>query len=616
MAAGQRKFPVTCVNMKSLRVTAQLVPPEKAAEALTAFQEYERYVEGQDENERFHRLPPTKIGGAKVFERTTVLPNPHPDERQELLLDWGELLGGAPTGMVLLTVEGLPVDGIKNRRPGAQALVQMTDLGVLWKKVGDAMQLSVFSMATGRPVPGAEVKLLNGGFESGGAARTNEAGLATLPVPELLAWLTVRHGDDAHTTRMGQSASELPMAAFRLPIQYGAWEPQGAGADALRALIFTERPLYKPGETAHLKGIVRALGKAGLRLVAGKKGTLTITHPRESGTEEIEIATDEHGAFHAEIPLNSSAIGTYSARLSMEEGAPEEGGFATTFLTADYQPNAFEVTVEMPERIAPGAEIAATAGGRYFFGAPLGKAHAKWTLQYSEHPFAAEGFEEFTFGGDEGIEGKPLTLRGEGEIAAGGNLAIRPRLPDASGDPKRGVLTVEVTDENQQTVTQQQEFTRDASSFYLGMKVTEGYTIGQTESIGAMAIALKPDGTPVPKPVEVKAELISIFNETVRAQGAGGAMTYHTEPREEVLQSVDAKTLVPQRAGAEWALPPGETARFKPGHGGDYLLRISAQDDGGRTVKTEQHFVVSGTEPIAWDYRNPAQVEIVADKAD
>jgi uncharacterized protein YfaS (alpha-2-macroglobulin family) len=33
-------------------------------------------------------------------------------------------------------------------------------------------------------------------------------------------------------------------------------------------------------------------------------------------------------------------------------------------------------------------------------------------------------------------------------------------------------------------------------------------------------------------------------------------------------------------------------------------------------VKTEQHFVVSGTEPIAWDYRNPAQVEIIADKAD
>src|SRR3954462_714958 len=105
--------------MKSLRVTAQLVPAGKAAEALRAFREYEQVEHG---DERFERVPPAKIAGTKVFDRTTVLPNPHLDQRQELLLDWTELLAGAPTGTILLTVDGLPMEGLKTPRAGAQAL--------------------------------------------------------------------------------------------------------------------------------------------------------------------------------------------------------------------------------------------------------------------------------------------------------------------------------------------------------------------------------------------------------------------------------------------------------------------------------------------------------------
>jgi uncharacterized protein YfaS (alpha-2-macroglobulin family) len=635
MAAGQRKFTVTCVNMKSLRITAQLVPSGKAAEALRTFQEYDKGPRGPDETERFQRQAPAKIGGAKVFDRTTVLSNPHLDQRQEMLLDWTELLAGAPTGAILLTVDGLPMEGLKTPRAGAQALVQMTDLGVLWKKVGDELRISVFSMATGKPVPGAEVALLAEEpvpydpepdakarppkpLLAAGAARTNAEGVATLPVLADLAWLTVRHGEDSHTMRLGYQGyrgTELPMAAFRLPILYDSWQPQGPKGDVLRALIFSERPLYKPGETAHVKGLVRALGKVGLRFVAGAKGTLTVRHPHEGKSDEIAIVTDQHGAFHADIPLDPSQVGGYSVSLKLGDGKQDIDGFSTTFLTADYQPNAFDVTVAMPARFAPGAEVAAKASGRYFFGAPLGAAHVKWTVQCKDEFFHASEFADFTVDGQGDYDAKPLTLRGEGDLPSGATLDIRPRLPEAKILPSHGVLTVEVTDQNQQTVTQQQEFTRDASSFYLGMKVTEGYNIGQTESIGAMAIALRPDGTPMPKPVAVKAELVRIFYETVRAQSAGGAQAYHTEKREEVVQSADGTTLVPERAGAEWVLPPGETARFKPGHGGAYLFRISAKDDGGRTVRTQAQFAVSGTEPVAWDYRNPAQVELFADKA-
>src|SRR5947208_799690 len=103
----------------------------------------------------------------------------------------------------------------------------------------------------------------------------------------------------------------------------------------------------------------------------------------------------------------------------MSEG--DEGwseGAHTSFLAAEYQPNAFEVNVAMAERFAPGAEVKADVSGRYYFGAPLGAAQAKWTLQYAEEPFAPEGLGDYHFGGEEQSEQKPLTLRGEGALGS------------------------------------------------------------------------------------------------------------------------------------------------------------------------------------------------------
>ena len=77
-----------------------------------------------------------------------------------------------------------------------------------------------------------------------------------------------------------------------------------------------------------------------------------------------------------------------------------------------------------------------------------------------------------------------------------------------------------------------------------------------------------------------------------------------------------ARTLQPIRANEKWEVPDGETVKFKVPSAGEYQLRMMAKDGHGREVMSSVAVFVSGEAQMAWDYRNPAQVDLVADKAE
>ena len=256
LRGGERKLPIRTVNLQSVRITARLVAPEAAAQAIEAFKKYTKEIENEEDatDELYQALPPGAIKAAPLAERTVELPGAALDARQETVVDWTELLGEKKAGVIFLTAEGQPLAaaGGGKTRPAAQALIQLTDLGVLWKKTGRELRTTVFSMASGQPVAGASVAVFKKDFSAVLASATTDAeGTAGLPLNAGIGWLLVRHGEDAHALRMGEGTEFLPKAGG-----YPDWrvtEP----APQLRGLLFTDRPLYRPGETVHVKGLVR-----------------------------------------------------------------------------------------------------------------------------------------------------------------------------------------------------------------------------------------------------------------------------------------------------------------------------------------------------------------------
>ncbi len=284
---------------------------------------------------------------------------------------------------------------------------------------------------------------------------------------------------------------------------------------------------------------------------------------------------------------------------------------------AEYQPNAFEVKLTAPDRVAPGADFTAKLTAGYLFGAALSAADVRWTLQYSRKTFSPDGFDRWYFGPRDGAREKTLTLNGEGKLAGAEALTIQPKLPEAKNGAYQGYLTAEVTDLNQQTVSESVGFTRDATDFYLGLSEPEGSVLHPGDELKARAIAIKPDGTPVAAPVEVSAELIRTRYETVRVQAAGKAITFRSEKVQEVVAKTEGKTLVPVReVNGDWSVGEGASLRFKMDKAGEYLLRATARDSAGRVMTSEMEVFVTANDSVAWNYRNPAQVDLVADKAE
>lgn len=599
---GRRMLPIRSVNLASIRVKATLLPPSETAKALSLFEEHRWKYDNENP------VPLPEFKGRILHDEVLKPDGTNVDQRQTLELNWTQLLGDQKAGAILLEIQGNPLPGMTTKKPAAQALLQLTDLGVLWKKEGNLIRAHVFSTATAAPASGVAVQLLDEKFQNAATGQTDVHGTALLPFQAVPAWLVVQSGADAFVLRMGPGADTLPMGNT----WFANWSPGGEVAP-FRAMIFADRPLYQPGETAYVKGFLRQLTNGKITVATGRSASLVLKDPEFREVWRQEVTTDAQGAFDTELAVPRAPLGNYTLQLLME--GDNESTAHASFLTAEYQPDAFEVTVDMPSNFPAGSPPPqATVSGKYFFGGQITDADVRWTLRTAHEAFAPEGFEAFQFlnGGEQ--KARPLTLRGEAKITGGRPAQIAPVLPESDAAPCHGILVAEVTDINQQTVTSQAQFTRQSSDFYLGIAHDEDRVIRLGEEIPVQVVAVNPEGQPLAAPVEVTVDIEHWRYHVVRTQTAGGAITFRSETLKEPVTQQNARTVIPVKTPQGWAAGPQESMRFKPSTLGHHQIRVTARDAAGRNVSSETSFYVSGQGEAVWDYRNPWEVTLTPDK--
>jgi uncharacterized protein YfaS (alpha-2-macroglobulin family) len=598
---GRRELPVRSVNLASLHITARLVPPSEAARALSVFQANEwNYRDEQ-------KVPTDDLPGQILLDETIPLPDPVIDKRQTTLLDWTRILGNAKAGVLMLSLEGTPLPGVPQQTPAAQAIIQLTDLGILWKKAGDSVRAYVFSLATAAPISSASVRLLDAAFAPLATAQTDPDGSATLDFTAVPAWLEVRHGEDTNVLAMGDASTTLS--------GFSTWQPSAQSAGDFTSDIFTDRPLYQPGEPVQVKGFVRSLAAGGLICAADTEATLILRGPDYEEISRTPITTGSEGAFDTTIKLPPTPPGNHSLHLEILGSTTA----SVAFVVAEYQPDAFRLTLDIPKQFPASApDVTATLSGTYFFGGNISDADVRWSLRYSQATFSPPGFDGFDFlGGDTAEEGaKPLTLRGEGRLLGPDPFPIRPPLPVPEIAPYHGSLTAEVTDINQQTVSTTAEFTRQSADFYLGIARPAERVVKLGDDIPLRIIAVQPDGAPIETPLEASISIHRWTYNIVRTQGAGGAMTFRRETIQEPLLEQIVPTIAPCRDGDNWTA--GSVAPlllFKTTTLGHHQIRVTARDAAGRETASESFFYVSGDGPVVWNYKNPVQIDLVSDKS-
>ncbi len=612
-AGSSEAIDLLSVNVPEARLRAVRLNPAGLVQALLAFGNYNRpWNSTNSALEPYQRIDTTPLAGAPAVDRVLKLGGAL-DEARTTPLAINELLGGRSTGPVLLQIEGA-ADGAQ---VGVQGLFQITQLGALWKRAPNGTLAYVFSMADGAPVKGATIKAFaeNGGLLfPAGAARTGDGGIAFLKDAPDPRWLQIEQGDDVHAINAADDSHGLWAWRFDIPTDFST---SSSPAPSLLATAFSERPVYQPGEMLHLKLVARESSPTGLKLPAPREIPVNLFDARGRLFLETNAMLTAQGAATLSVRLPRDGLGQYRAEFSVDGQT-----FPHFFSVQQYQPDAFEIKIAAPSAFAAGDPVNLPMTARYYFGKPLAKATVRWSASGEDIPFSVDGLEGFNFSPvlpSEALNrtGGSFSDRGEIVLGEGGAAAFAPAIPlntNAPG-PRAARVLVEITDLNQQTVSQSAEFTRHSSDFYIGLRETSGVQPPGAR-LPLQIVAFTPDGKPHAPPVHATARLTRILWKTTETEGAGRTRLLDSKPELRLLAETNLAATAASRAGAKWIVPePGPNApAFTPPEPGEYLLEVESTDAAGRRVAAAEWFSVYGGGEADTDVRDGVRLDLIPDK--
>jgi uncharacterized protein YfaS (alpha-2-macroglobulin family) len=319
-----------------------------------------------------------------------------------------------------------------------------TDLMLTSHRGADGMHVFVRSLATARPLRGVAVALLAANNDELGRAETNADGQAIFPAAllrggqGLVPHMVMAYLSDDFT------ALELDRPGFDLSDRGVDGRPDPGNVDGY---LYTDRGIYRPGETIELGTIVR--DHLALPLPEGQAVAVVLRRPDgvEAGTWRLE--PNGIGVAVTGIPLKTTAPrGTWKLEERLAGTAPLIG--VLDVQVQDFVPNRLAVELAPKSaRITSDAPAVIDVASRYLYGAPAAdlnvSAHVE--LQRDTQPVAEPGWQFGRAGESLNAEAQDIDA---GKTDAQGHAMVSIdsaalKIPDTSL-PLRADITVSVAE--------------------------------------------------------------------------------------------------------------------------------------------------------------------------
>ena len=139
----------------------------------------------------------------------------------------------------------------------------------------------------------------------------------------------------------------------------------------VRITVFSERDFYKPGDTVHIAGIVKAYASGKDILPKATSASLEIIGPDWQRVKTDTLQLDPLGGFHYEFQSDKSGKkGRYQVVVKVTDEQTWQGRHAVTI--DYYQPNTFEMKISgVAERYLPEETFRPVVSGSYLAGNPM-----------------------------------------------------------------------------------------------------------------------------------------------------------------------------------------------------------------------------------------------------
>ncbi len=492
----------------------------------------------------------------------------------------------------------------------SEMAIAVVDTEIVTKLSTSELLAWVVDHDSGKPVGGVTVNASGSGV-SPASATTDTDGLASFSVPAPLMgtsvdrtyYLTIDDG-----SRFGVGSTRWSNGTD--PYQFGL--PGDYFARTYVGMLYTDRPIYRPGETVDYKGIVRTDDDASYAVPSPDVPLeLVIMNPRGQQVKQEDVHLSAFGTFAGTFELPSDApLGTYfvNVRMKSDDQRQRFNVFGNSFSLAEFRKPEYAVAVAAAKpSYVDGDRVDVRTTATFFFGGPLPSAAVTWSALGYPYAIQVKGFERYSFSDpDAAVQNvRRDAFRASGTATTDANGVATFSVPTAlppGGTAQQLTISATVTDQNGQSVAGSTTVTVHPASVYAGIHPAQ-YVATAGHAAGIDLVTVDTDGKLVPS----HAVSVLVYDRrwiTTKVDTAGGGRIYRSVPRDTLLATLPATT---DAAGVA-------SVTYTPAKPGMLRLVAQATDAQGRTSRSATMLWVAGTEFASWQVTNDDAIKLVADK--
>ncbi|MEW6402321.1 MAG: Ig-like domain-containing protein [Chloroflexota bacterium] len=518
------------------------------------------------------------------------------------------------SGYYFIGITGEPLDYATNFYDGRMIIVATDNITF---KATDREGLAwVTDLETGAPQEGVEVTFYNDKYRKLGTTTTDKDGLAYLDNINNARFARVSSlpgtagGANQGTEHL--AFSSLDWGSGVSAGDFGLYETYYSDTSRPFAYLYTDRPIYRPGQDVFFKGIVRNNDDLHYSLPVSKKVYVTIDHWGEQVYAEY-VELNELGSFSDKLTLDENAgLGNYDIYVRY---SPNGDTMAyLTFNVAEYHKPEFEVnaSTDLTDVLA-GATVKFMLDMSYYSGGNVANADVEWFMQARPFYFQpSEDYSQFSFSDwdrDTYWSEKQSTTRstldeGQAETDANGHLEITQAVNLGETRTSKVVtFSANVTDVGGNIVSGSTSVTVHQSEVYGGIR-SEKYIGVAGEEQSFQVAELNWDSEPVAGQT-VSVKFVERRWYSVQERDQQGQLRWVTSVKE---IPVGTQSAVTDEEGLA-------TVSFVPPNGGVFKAIVTVQDAKRNTHSASTYVWVSSEDYIAWRQTNDRTFSLVADKA-
>ncbi len=506
-------------------------------------------------------------------------------------------------GYYFIGVKGKPLD-YKSRFYQGFLFIVATD-NITLKTTSTEASAWVTDLESGQPEANVPVTFYDQDLRKVGTVSTDKNGIAYLNGLNQPSYARVDAADHAAFTAIDWGSGVWAG-------DFGLYEGYYSAPNSLFAYVYTDRPVYRPGQDVYFKGIVRRNDDLRYSLPADQKVYLSIEQQGEKVFGDF-MTLSELGSFDGKLKLaEDAALGTYDVYVRSSPAAESTFSYLS-FRVAEYHKPEFEVSASSDKNnVLAGEQVKFSLDAKYYSGGSLGNADTEWFLQASPYYFQPSSkYQQFSFTDWDRDEywsqptnsGGGTLVNGKGVTDGAGHFDVTQTVGLGKNKLSQNItFSANVTDVSGNVVSGTANITVHQSEFYAGIR-SVSYVGQQGEEQPFEVVVLDWDSNPVANQ-KVSVKFVERRWFSVQTQDKQGQLRWETSVKEIPISTVNVAT------GEDGKT----TVSFVPPRGGVYKAIVTVHDTKGHTHESSAYMWVSSDDYIAWRQTNDRAFNLILDK--